>query len=98
MSSTVIPLEIHDCPGNVALETLEVPLKEYSSLVFVIDIQVRPLFSLHGEPGMNLWNYLGPVPTTYSTFRGARDSGLSGEPRNESGGLRPQGRRIVGRV
>ncbi|KAK7690537.1 hypothetical protein QCA50_005635 [Cerrena zonata] len=36
---TVIPLEIHDFPGNISLETLDTPLKEYSSLVFVIDIQ-----------------------------------------------------------
>ena len=39
-TSTVIPLEIWDCPGTVALDTLEAPLSAFASTVFVIDIQV----------------------------------------------------------
>ena len=40
LSSTVIPLEIWDCPGNITLEDLGVPLSDFSSLIFVIDIRV----------------------------------------------------------
>ncbi|GJE96258.1 Gtr1/RagA G protein Gtr2 [Phanerochaete sordida] len=36
---TVIPLEIWDCPGTATLDTLEAPLSQFSTLVFVIDIQ-----------------------------------------------------------
>ncbi|KAI0072758.1 hypothetical protein K474DRAFT_1650502 [Panus rudis PR-1116 ss-1] len=36
---TVIPLEIWDCPGTTTIETLGVPLTQFSTLVFVIDIQ-----------------------------------------------------------
>ena len=44
-SSTVIPLEIWDCPGNITLEDLGVPLSDFSSLIFVIDIRVGFLAS-----------------------------------------------------
>ncbi|KAI0067275.1 Gtr1/RagA G protein Gtr2 [Artomyces pyxidatus] len=36
---TVIPLEIWDCPGNVTLDTLGASLSDFSSIIFVIDIQ-----------------------------------------------------------
>ncbi|KAH9944865.1 Gtr1/RagA G protein conserved region-domain-containing protein [Amylocystis lapponica] len=36
---TVIPLEIWDCPGDMTLETLDVPLLQFATLIFVIDIQ-----------------------------------------------------------
>ncbi|KAF8843708.1 Gtr1 raga G protein Gtr2 [Paxillus ammoniavirescens] len=36
---TVIPLEIWDCPGNITVDTLEAPLSDFSSIVFVIDIR-----------------------------------------------------------
>ncbi|KAH9957424.1 Gtr1/RagA G protein [Russula dissimulans] len=36
---TVIPLEIWDCPGNITLDSLGASLSEFSSLIFVIDIQ-----------------------------------------------------------
>ncbi|OCH86611.1 hypothetical protein OBBRIDRAFT_697804, partial [Obba rivulosa] len=38
---TVIPLEIWDCPGDIALEALkaEAPLSQFAALIFVIDIQ-----------------------------------------------------------
>lgn len=39
-TSTVIPLEIWDCPGNITVEDLGVPLSDFSSLIFVIDIRV----------------------------------------------------------
>ena len=38
--STVIPLEIWDCPGNITLDDLGVPLSDFSSLIFVVDIRV----------------------------------------------------------
>jgi len=36
---TVIPLEIWDCPGNITLDSLGATLSEFSSIIFVIDIQ-----------------------------------------------------------
>ena len=41
--STVIPLEIWDCPGNVTVETLGAPLSQFSTMIFVIDIRVRSI-------------------------------------------------------
>lgn len=38
--STVIPLEIWDCPGNITVETLGAPLSQFSTMIFVIDIRV----------------------------------------------------------
>ncbi|EMD34017.1 hypothetical protein CERSUDRAFT_67628 [Gelatoporia subvermispora B] len=41
LAFTVIPLEIWDCPGDIALETLkaETPLSQFAALIFVVDIQ-----------------------------------------------------------
>ena len=39
--STVIPLEIWDCPGSLTIQTLPTPLSQFPTIVFVIDIQVR---------------------------------------------------------
>jgi hypothetical protein len=39
-TSTVIPLEIWDCPGNVTVDTLGAPLKQFSTMIFVIDMRV----------------------------------------------------------
>jgi Ras-related GTP-binding protein C/D len=36
---TVIPLEIWDCPGNTTPESLGASLADFSSIIFVIDIQ-----------------------------------------------------------
>ncbi|KAI0683126.1 Gtr1/RagA G protein conserved region-domain-containing protein [Cerioporus squamosus] len=36
---TVIPLEIWDYPGDVTLETLDAPLAQFATVIFVIDIQ-----------------------------------------------------------
>lgn len=44
--STVIPLEIWDCPGNITVQDLGTPLSEFSSMVFVIDIRVRDVISM----------------------------------------------------
>ena len=38
--STVIPLEIWDCPGDISLDVLDVA--QFSTMIFVIDIQVSP--------------------------------------------------------
>ena len=45
-TSTAIPLEIWDCPGNIGLDALDVPLTQFSTLIFVIDIQVSSSFCL----------------------------------------------------
>lgn len=39
-ASTVIPLEIWDCPGNITVETLGAPLSQFATIIFVIDIRV----------------------------------------------------------
>lgn len=39
-ASTLIPLEMWDCPGNITVDTLGAPLSEFASIVFVIDIRV----------------------------------------------------------
>ncbi|KAF9560749.1 hypothetical protein CPC08DRAFT_636252, partial [Agrocybe pediades] len=36
---TVIPLEIWDCPANTTVESLGVPLSQFSTIIFVIDIR-----------------------------------------------------------
>ncbi|KAI0822538.1 Gtr1/RagA G protein conserved region-domain-containing protein [Trametes gibbosa] len=36
---TVIPLEIWDCPGDTTLDTLDAPLTQFATMIFVIDIQ-----------------------------------------------------------
>ncbi|CAE6415344.1 unnamed protein product [Rhizoctonia solani] len=36
---TIIPLEVWDCPGSTTVENLGVPLSQFSSIVFFIDIQ-----------------------------------------------------------
>ncbi|KAH9945044.1 Gtr1/RagA G protein conserved region-domain-containing protein [Epithele typhae] len=36
---TVIPLEIWDCPGDITLEALGTPIGQFSTMIFVIDIQ-----------------------------------------------------------
>jgi hypothetical protein len=39
-SSTIIPLEVWDCPGSTTVENLGAQLSQFSSVVFFIDIQV----------------------------------------------------------
>ncbi|KAI0734278.1 Gtr1/RagA G protein conserved region-domain-containing protein [Fomitopsis betulina] len=36
---TIIPLEIWDCPGDMNTDQLEVPLSQFATIIFVIDIQ-----------------------------------------------------------
>ncbi|TBU50335.1 Gtr1/RagA G protein conserved region-domain-containing protein [Dichomitus squalens] len=36
---TIIPLEVWDCPGDITLEALDTPLTQFSTMIFVIDIQ-----------------------------------------------------------
>ncbi|KAJ8072323.1 GTP-binding protein gtr2 [Marasmius tenuissimus] len=63
--STIIPLEIWDCPGNITVETLGAPLSQFTSLIFVIDIRDlynQPISKLvefimaayHQNPNLNL--------------------------------------------
>ncbi|KAI0783950.1 Gtr1/RagA G protein conserved region-domain-containing protein [Irpex lacteus] len=49
---TIIPLEIWDCPGTTTLETLGAPLSQFSTMIFVIDIQ-----DLYGGPIAKLLNF-----------------------------------------
>ncbi|KAF8813346.1 hypothetical protein BYT27DRAFT_7180828 [Phlegmacium glaucopus] len=62
---TVIPLEIWDCPANITVDTLGVPLSQFSTIVFVIDIRDlynQPISKLvefivasyHQNPGISL--------------------------------------------
>jgi len=37
--STVIPLELWDCPGSLTIQTLPTPLSQFPTIVFIIDIQ-----------------------------------------------------------
>jgi Ras-related GTP-binding protein C/D len=72
-SSTVIPLEIWDCPGSLTIQTLPTPLSQFPTIVFVIDIQVRFYCSFwyDADPGVNRtttsnqshvwWNSLSPL-------------------------------------
>ena len=39
-TSTVIPLEIWDCPGNITVEALNLHFSQFSTIIFVIDIRV----------------------------------------------------------
>ncbi|KAK7463450.1 GTP-binding protein gtr2, variant 2 [Stygiomarasmius scandens] len=63
--STVIPLEIWDCPGNTTVESLGAPLSQFATLIFVIDIRDlynQPISKLvefimaayHQNPNLNL--------------------------------------------
>jgi Ras-related GTP-binding protein C/D len=57
--STVIPIEIWDCPGNTTVETLGAPLSWFSSLIFVIDIRVSVILNWHEywmNPQQDLYN------------------------------------------
>ncbi|EIW84298.1 Gtr1 raga G protein Gtr2 [Coniophora puteana RWD-64-598 SS2] len=38
-NSTIIPLELWDCPGNITVDTLGAPLSDFSTVVFVVDIR-----------------------------------------------------------
>ena len=46
LTSTIIPLEIWDCPGNITVETLGAPLSQFATMIFVIDIRVGRVASL----------------------------------------------------
>ncbi|KAJ4477411.1 Gtr1/RagA G protein conserved region-domain-containing protein [Lentinula aciculospora] len=50
---TIIPLEIWDCPGNITVETLGVPLSVFSTLIFVIDIR-----DLYNQPISRLVEFI----------------------------------------
>lgn len=41
--STIIPLEIWDCPGNTTPDSLAVSLADFAAMIYVIDITVRGL-------------------------------------------------------
>lgn len=40
-SSTIVPLQLWDTPANYDLDQLDVPLSSFSTLVYVMDMQVR---------------------------------------------------------
>lgn len=65
--STVIPLEIWDCPGNMTVETLGASLSRFSSLIFVIDIRVS---RYHHHVRHQHWGHAGFIqPTDIETRR-----------------------------
>ncbi|PPQ68647.1 hypothetical protein CVT26_002931 [Gymnopilus dilepis] len=51
--STVIPLEIWDCPANTTVESLGVPLSQFSTIIFVIDIR-----DLYNQPISKLVEFI----------------------------------------
>ncbi|KDR78844.1 hypothetical protein GALMADRAFT_244470 [Galerina marginata CBS 339.88] len=50
---TVIPLEIWDCPANTTVESLGVPLSQFSTIIFVIDIR-----DLYNQPISKLVEFI----------------------------------------
>lgn len=40
-NSTIVPLQIWDTPANFDLDQLDTPLSSFSTLVYVMDMQVR---------------------------------------------------------
>ncbi|KAI0671401.1 Gtr1/RagA G protein conserved region-domain-containing protein [Trametes maxima] len=50
---TVIPLEIWDCPGDTSPDTLDAPLSQFATMIFVIDIQ-----DLYHQPIQKLVNFV----------------------------------------
>jgi hypothetical protein len=80
-TSTIIPLEIWDCPGNITVDTLGAPLSQFATMIFVIDIRVRRHCRVF------LWlttTNKGPVSSTYREAFGFHCCCLSGEPEYES--------------
>lgn len=43
--STIMPLQIWDTPSNFELDQLEVPLGSFSTIVYVMDMQVSKILS-----------------------------------------------------
>ncbi|EGN98831.1 hypothetical protein SERLA73DRAFT_181504 [Serpula lacrymans var. lacrymans S7.3] len=50
---TFIPLEIWDCPGDVTVDSLDTPLSEFTTILFVIDIR-----ALYQEPISKLVEFM----------------------------------------
>lgn len=42
--STIVPLQIWDTPSNFELDQLDAPLASFSTIVYVMDMQVRDDF------------------------------------------------------
>ncbi|KIM40025.1 hypothetical protein M413DRAFT_19697 [Hebeloma cylindrosporum] len=53
LRSTVIPLQIWDCPANTTVESLGVPLSQFSTIIFVIDIR-----DLYNQPISKLVEFI----------------------------------------
>lgn len=47
-ASTIVPLQIWDTPSNFELDQLDTPLASFSTIVYVMDMQVR-VAPLHFE-------------------------------------------------
>ncbi|KAG6900597.1 hypothetical protein C0993_007820 [Termitomyces sp. T159_Od127] len=50
---SVLPLEIWDCPGNITVDTLGVPLSQFATMIFVIDIR-----DLYNQPISRLVEFI----------------------------------------
>ncbi|KZT73074.1 hypothetical protein DAEQUDRAFT_722183 [Daedalea quercina L-15889] len=77
---TVIPLEIWDCPGDMHLDQMDVPLSQFATLIFVIDIQhlnqppitklVTMIISAYNEsPRINLEVFVHKADTLSEEYR-----------------------------
>lgn len=98
-TSTVIPLEIWDCPGASTWETIEAPLTQFSTLIFVIDIQVscaRALRALITD--LVVCSPIGLLPTADCEAGGFGRHCVPGEPRYAPGGVCAQGGCALGGV
>lgn len=93
-SSTAIPLEFWDCPGNTQWQTL--PLSHFSTILFVIDIQVCPGF-LSATWSSYLF-YLGQLQLFHSSSSWYNECRLSRKSGNQYRGFCSQSRRIVWRL
>lgn len=98
-TSTAIPLEIWDCPGNITPETLEGQLSQFSALIFVIDIQVRI-----SSPTYPHWRLLMKLSSPESATGAHRETGGLGrsgvpiQPAHKPRGVRAQSRRADRRL
>lgn len=94
ISSTVIPLEIWDSPGNATPESIGIPIGQFRSLIFVIDIRVC---LSHSSGYISMTTRAGSVQPTHHQTHGLCDSGLSIQPQYQHRGLCTQVRKATRR-
>ena len=48
--STIVPLEIWDTPSSYDIEQLDIPVSSFSTIVYVMDMQVSDASGVVGPP------------------------------------------------